>query len=259
LLDAKTLATRIELGALGGGINSVAVRSGEDPLIAAATDRNLKVWSTADRSAEVTFEHDFGRSIGITAGIAFTPDGATLAANFNGGMATIDLESFELRSTTVTAGTGGMIVADPLGRGFYLAAVGAFPALVDADLAVTTSMPDTSAGVVAGAISPDGAYAVTGAFDGTIALLDVESRSQYGSFIHTPFGVISSLVFMPDSQMMVTAHAAEDGTSTIAYWNLDPDFLVERACEVAGRDLTDAEWDSFLSGYEHTPVCPVGG
>jgi WD40 repeat protein len=259
LLDANTLASRIELGALGSRIDAVAVRSGEEPLVAAATDRIVTIWSTGDRSAEVRFDHDFGQSIGIRAGIAFTPDGSTLAANFNGGMAAIDLNSLDLHFAPPAPGFGGMIVADPLGRGFYLAAVGAFPALVDADLAVTTSMPDTSAGVGAGAISPDGAYAVTGALDGTIALLDVESRSQYGSFIQTPFGGVSSLAFVPDSLTMMTAHSAEDGSSTIAFWNLDPDFLVERACEISGRDLTDAEWDTYLPGYEHTPICPVGG
>jgi WD40 repeat protein len=98
---------------------------------------------------------------------------------------------------------------------------------------------------------------VTGDLDGSIALLDVESRTQFGRFVQTPFGGIWALAFVPDTATLVTAHRGLHGKSTIAFWNLDPAFLLEKACEVAGRDLTATEWETYLPGYTPTEVCPI--
>jgi DNA-binding SARP family transcriptional activator/WD40 repeat protein len=256
LLDAKTLETRTEVGSLDAEVEAVATRGGTEPLIAAATDQALRIWSTGSGAPRLIFDHDFGPSNGIRAGIAFALDGTQLAANFVGGMALIDLASLTLRPVVSSGTTGGLIVADPVGVNSYLAVLGPTVSMVDEDLAATTAIPGSGAGVVAAAFSPDGSFAVTGDLDGSIAMLDVESRSQFGSLMQTPFGGISSLAFLPKSDTLVTAHTVATGTSTIAFWNLDPTFLIEKACEVAGRDLTAAEWDTYLPGYDHTPVCP---
>lgn len=256
MLDAATLTTRLELGGLDARINAVATQGGAKPMIAAATDQMLKVWSAQDGS--LVFEHDFGASIGIRSGVAFSHDGSQLFANFNGGLAVLDLAGLDLRPAATTIGAGGVIVADPLGLNSYLAVLGAPVALVDANFAVTTAMPGTGAGVVAAAFSPDGSFAVTGDLDGSLAVLDVESRAQYGPIVQASFGSIQALTFLPRTETVVTAHSGVKGASTIAFWNLDPAFLTKKACEVAGRDLTAAEWNTYLPGYAQKPVCPAG-
>jgi WD40 repeat protein len=224
-------------------------------MVAAATIRHLTIWRIENGASRQVLDYDFGESIGIPSGIAFARDGSMLAANFNGGMAVIDMATLQIHLNPPSAGTGGPLVADPLGRPLFLAVIGASAALVDTDLTVNTPMPATGTAVISAAFSPDGSLAVTGGTDGSIAVLDVESSMQYGSFIRAPFGKVQSLTFLPHSKTLVTAHPDINGTSTIGFWNLDPDFLVQKACEVAGRDLTDAEWETYIPGYDHKPVC----
>jgi hypothetical protein len=38
-------------------------------------------------------------------------------------------------------------------------------------------------------------------------------------------------------------------------WSLDPAVWAQRACEIAGRNLTEAEWNAFLPGRPYAPGC----
>ena len=40
---------------------------------------------------------------------------------------------------------------------------------------------------------------------------------------------------------------------------LDPARWLARACTVAGRDLTRAEWDRYLPDRPYAPVCDLTG
>ena len=88
-----------------------------------------------------------------------------------------------------------------------------------------------------------------------IALLDVESKTQYGALIKAPFGAISSLTFLPGTSTLVTANPGANGAGSIVLWNLDPQILVQKACQAAGRDLTNAEWATYVPHYNHSPLC----
>jgi cytidylate kinase len=58
-------------------------------------------------------------------------------------------------------------------------------------------------------------------------------------------------------------HFTPDGTRVIAsyetgrayLWDIRPEALARRACEVAGRPLTRAEWADALPGREYAPAC----
>jgi WD40 repeat protein/DNA-binding SARP family transcriptional activator len=99
------------------------------------------------------------------------------------------------------------------------------------------------------AFSRDGAVLAAAGRSGPIALWDVQTRQLIGR----PLAAHSTGawgVALPDRDTL--ASAGEDG---LVIWNLHPTVLVERACALAGRNLTKAEWDQFLGG-DYRRTCP---
>ena len=58
-------------------------------------------------------------------------------------------------------------------------------------------------------------------------------------------------MFMPGGTGLVAGQ--QDGSATL--WDLRPASLARRACEIAGRRLTHAEWDAALPGRDYAPAC----
>lgn len=46
-----------------------------------------------------------------------------------------------------------------------------------------------------------------------------------------------------------------DSRGTVRTWDLRPSAWIAAACRMAGRDLTEAEWRSYLPDREYDPVC----
>jgi hypothetical protein len=42
----------------------------------------------------------------------------------------------------------------------------------------------------------------------------------------------------------------------VVLWNVDPDQWESLACTIAGRNLTRAEWDQYLTGHSYRATCP---
>jgi hypothetical protein len=90
--------------------------------------------------------------------------------------------------------------------------------------------------------------------DGFLRFYDVASRTQLGDAIETDTDVWGGVraALRRDGQQ-----AAMMTSQGIVVWNLDPDHWVDAACQVAGRNLTHAEWDQYigdLAPYRQT--CP---
>ena len=50
---------------------------------------------------------------------------------------------------------------------------------------------------------------------------------------------------------------AVDTEQGIVVWDLDPDHWVDAACDVAGRNLTHAEWDQYIGDLApYRATCP---
>jgi WD40 repeat protein len=56
----------------------------------------------------------------------------------------------------------------------------------------------------------------------------------------------------PDGTKLLSA-IAEGGA---ILWDLDPEHWETRACRIAGRNLTRAEWDRYLAGHDYHRTCP---
>jgi WD40 repeat protein len=105
-------------------------------------------------------------------------------------------------------------------------------------------------GVLSISFSPDGSVLATSGSDGTTALWDVRSGKQIG----TPLtGPPSPAVAAFDPTGHTLASAFHDGT--VLLWDVDPASWLKRACAVAGRRLTQQEWQDFLPGRPYQPSC----
>ncbi len=101
---------------------------------------------------------------------------------------------------------------------------------------------------------PDGNTVVTAGKDELVSLYDVErdlvrSRALPAS-VHPGDG-FTFLLPSPTGSVVVF-NEGEVGHR----YPLDAEGWLARACDVAGRDLTQAEWDRYLPGTPYRPVCP---
>jgi WD40 repeat protein len=153
---------------------------------------------------------------------------------------------------------------------------------------------DRHGGVVSVAFSPDGRRLASGSRDGTIVFRDVESGSSGLVLRHPPFAV-ASLAFTPDGRRLASGtgdgkvvlwdlatgqpavvlegHEAEvvslsvsrDGArlasgswdGKVQIWDARLDEWYRRACEIANRQLTPAEWTAHAgSEVPYRAACP---
>jgi WD40 repeat protein len=96
--------------------------------------------------------------------------------------------------------------------------------------------------------SPDGEQFTTSG-SGRVGLWDARTRSYLGSVTaeaesHAGFAHGSSEVLIASLDWRVSV------------WDPRHESAVRAACTVAGRELTEAEWASYLPGRDPKPVCP---
>jgi hypothetical protein len=101
------------------------------------------------------------------------------------------------------------------------------------------------------AFSPDGSqYAIAG--EGRLRLWDGRT-GEYLASLPLPDGLDEpEITYRPDSRGVVIA--APDGRTWVADTHLDG--WVERACAVAGRNLTEAEWEEYFPSLPYATTCP---
>jgi WD40 repeat protein len=88
--------------------------------------------------------------------------------------------------------------------------------------------------------------------DGTIALFDLDTGVQIGSFqtpAHSTF-FKSGIAFTPDGEHLITLSEAPDesGGGVLVKRDLTDPGLLRAACQAAGSPLTAAQWRSFVGG-----------
>jgi WD40 repeat protein len=188
-------------------------------------------------------------------------------------------------ATAVAVAPDGSRIAIGLADGRVLVA--------SADGTTTSTLHPHGTPNVSLAFLPDGTL-LTGSFDGALERWDVHSGRRLDTAPTTPIGPVASIAVAPGGSSILTssltsgtlrewspqlqplaelpgdpfvltavgvtpngrtALAIENGGHGIA-WPLRHAAWTARACRVAGRELTAAEWTQFLPGHRPRPVCP---
>jgi len=117
------------------------------------------------------------------------------------------------------------------------------------------SRPPLSTGeerAVALAVSPDGAQFATVDGLGALRLWDLGSGREIGPPLQVT-GETIRLFYVDDGTRLVSS---SDGHLTV--WNLNPESWRKTACELAGRDMTRDEWDTYLPDEPYRATCTGG-
>jgi WD40 repeat protein len=108
-----------------------------------------------------------------------------------------------------------------------------------------------SASIAALSFSPDGRQLAVSSTDESTTLWNIGSRKQVGdSFPSRPL-VITVPVFERNGRLLI------EYLADAAQWPMNVGAWERYACQVAGRNLTRAEWRDVLPNHPYTRVCPA--
>jgi serine/threonine protein kinase/WD40 repeat protein len=92
----------------------------------------------------------------------------------------------------------------------------------------------------------------TASLSGEVQLWDVAAHRQIASFPSPTAEEYGYPIFSPDGRHLTILY----GGAQSYIWDIDPAGWKARACAVAGRNLTRAEWEQFLPDRPYEPACP---
>jgi WD40 repeat protein len=88
--------------------------------------------------------------------------------------------------------------------------------------------------------------------DGTVSLRDARSGDRIGPFLHNHEDGVRAVAFSSDGALL--ASTGVDGR--VVLWDTSPEDWEARACAVASRNLTLAEWRRYLGQRPYQRTCP---
>ena len=225
--------------------------SGDGRLMATASANTVMVWKLRS-----------GRPVGLPqsysnqkriAGAALSPDGRTLAVASELGVEILDVANLRLRTVVEPRGPAYSVRFTPDGRHLAVGRAEGWTQIVSTDTwrPVGGRLTGHTAEVMALSVSPDGRTLATGSWDGTTRLFDLATRRPLGAPLPAVTNRVVEPSFTPDGAFLFAITDAGQ-----AYrWDVSPASWARRACAVAGRTLTRAEWNDVLPGREYAPAC----
>jgi WD40 repeat protein len=121
-----------------------------------------------------------------------------------------------------------------------------------ATLEPIADLPGASGEVNMLQFSDDGSVLLATSNDETLSVYDVGTGTRLGDRIAHDAPLIYGGALRHDGRAV-----AVTVPTGVAIWDLDPDHLRDAACQLAGRNLTEREWDTYLNSLgPYRRTCP---
>jgi DNA-binding SARP family transcriptional activator/WD40 repeat protein len=216
----------------------------------------LGIWRTGD-GTPVAPPRDLGLGPAHYGSLAISADGRLLAASVpDGSDIVLDLATRRILRTLHPLGADDTVSLAFAPDGTL--ATGTLDGIVQMWNPITGAQIAGPVTVAAGpvtsiAFDPSGRrFATTGSQDGTTKLWFTSTLQQEGTALDTGDGTTSNAIFEHGGATLLAVNS--DGTAS--NWPVSLSAWERRACTVAGRTLTRAEWSQFVPGQPYARVCP---
>jgi WD40 repeat protein/DNA-binding SARP family transcriptional activator len=218
----------------------------------------MAIWDVATGSMLNT-PAELGAGAGITASdvLAFSPNGGMLAASLlTGGVRVFDASSGRILRTLTDPGNDTVSLAfapagDLLAAGTLAGTVELWNPATGKRLAQPL-LADSSSAIADIAFDRSGQrFATTGLQDSTVKIWFTGSLEQEGPRLAAGPDATAAAAFEPGGQGLL----AVDDHGGAFTWPMSLTSWEQRACSLAGRNLTRAEWAQFVAGPRYATVC----
>ena len=116
------------------------------------------------------------------------------------------------------------------------------------------SVPGAAGGLFQPSLSHDGRTLLVSTADGNGLLYDALTGERIGEPIGTDDSTLAASMLRPDG--LEVAVSVPEG---VVLWDIDPEHQFENVCRMAGRDLTDNEWRTYLAEFgDQQSTCGFG-
>jgi WD40 repeat protein len=214
----------------------------------------LAIWRASN--GELVVPKGLGTGSGVAGALAFSRDGKLLAASRpDSSVVVLDPTTGQVRRTLRPLGADETVSLAFASGGTL--ATGTRGGIVQLWNPVSGAQTGDPVAVAAGpvtsiAFDPTGPRFATTGQDGTVKLWASSTLQQEGTALNTDQGADVTAAFEPGGKDLLVVDDHGRGFSwptSLAAWE-------RRACTVAGRNLTRAEWAKYLPGQPYTRVCP---
>jgi WD40 repeat protein len=193
-------------------------------------------------------------------GLAFSPDGKTLATgDWEGRVRAWDTATWKPINDPLAEGLQQVyaVAFDPTGTLF--AAAGFDGSVIVWDTSTWGRVRELTIddAILSLAFSPDGSVLAVGTEAGELRLVDVMTGQPVGGPVSGQRDWVNSVAFSPDGETLVAG--SQDGSIALVpstAWTDDLALLAETLCSVAGRGMTEAEWNDFVDFKPYDAGCP---
>jgi WD40 repeat protein len=263
-------------------------------LVSVGPDRIFTLWDASDGTV-VARSHRFGVAGDTNLGAAFSPDASKIYVHDETALHTLDRKSMRPTYPEIYVGGHPVLVPHPVDGTVFVLNIGGSFIRVDPktrDVLATAPAGLLFNEDYDGVLSPDGARMAVPGPNGRVRLLDVDKQEYMGTDSNTLWG--SSPTFAPDGSQFALVQEerirlwdgrtgqyqaslplpTRTGTFSIVYqpdstglviastdgrtWTVDTrtNEWVDRACAIAGRNLSIEEWQQFFADRPYENTCP---